>query len=87
MTHSPPYREEQILFEMGSWSLRVHNTTLTLLQSYIQHQCPIAKTRLYWYSLKRINEACRRCSEYPPDDIMGLWKLHNMDYIQTGKSH
>ena len=58
----------------------------SLLYSYITHQCP-TKGMYYWYALRLLDDKCVGCHKNPPDEIMGLWKLHNMDYIQRGISY
>ncbi len=84
--------DDHILMEEGGWLLRAHNTGVrnkgpSRLQSYISHTCPAGKTTYYWYSLMLIDTVCFGCQERPPDDLMGLWKLHNMEYIQNGYSY
>ena len=40
------------------------------------------------YQIKaQVHPICAKCQERPPEGVMGLWKLHNMDYIQAGVSH
>ena len=84
-------KKETVLHEVGPWKLVKHDTSLggppgSLLLSYIAHTCVPTGSNYYWYNLGLINEACDGCHENPPKEIMGLWKLHNMDYIQKGIS-
>ncbi len=83
---------DPVLMEEGVWSLRAHITgqykaPASKLNSYIAHPCPSTGVMYYWYSLSLIDTECMGCKEHPPEEIMGLWKLHNMDYIQAGHSH
>ncbi len=82
--------EEIVLMQEGPWQLM---TTADLeshepnLHSWIVHHCPNRESREYgncWWNLSIINRSCDGCDEYPPTGIMGLWKLHNFDYIQQG---
>ncbi len=84
--------DDPILMEEGMWFLRAHNTCMrnkspSRLQSYIAHTCPVVKLTYYWYSLMLIDTVCSGCQERPPNDLMGLWKLHNMEYIQNGNEY
>ncbi len=84
---------ETVLHGKDPWKLVAHDTPLgkpprSKLYSFIEHLCPSHEDlKMYWYSLELIDEACGRCGEFPPVGIMGLWRLHNMDYIQAGKSY
>lgn len=77
------------LFRQGTWSLMPHVPDATSkLQSYIVHYCPVeVSSNKYWYGLNTLDRPCSDCSNFPPDEIMGLWKMHNMEYIQNGISH
>ena len=89
-TYTPKDREkrEALLMKEGCWEIRAHTKLgWSLLNSFIQHYCPVYETKRYWYALPLIDHICEGCKEHPPESIMGLWKLHNMDYIQAGKSY
>ena len=79
------YKDDNLLMREGVWELRTitsyaeHN-----LHSYIVHECPLVSTPYYWWHLDNIDKTCYECKKHPPTDIMGLWKLHNFDYIQAG---
>ncbi len=53
------------------------------LHSYIAHMCPSSRMWRFWWDLMIIDQACLYCGEYPPEDMMGLWKLHNFEWIQS----
>ena len=80
-------KNETVLLKDGCWELRSHHSRKYLLVSFIQHYCPVLQEKRYWYSIPLMDHKCSGCQEYVPEDMMGLWKLHNMDYIQSGKSH
>jgi len=86
-----PAKRDDLLMKDGCWELRLHHVRLqhvtATLNSYIRHYCPKTKMNLYWYSLPLIDTKCTGCGANPPEHIMGLWKLHNYDYIQTGVSN
>ena len=86
MTENTAKRND-LLLKDGCWELRSHSSKTYLLNSYIQHMCPAYEEKRYWYSIPLIDHICEGCQEYPPESMMGLWKLHNLDYIQAGKSH
>ena len=72
----------------GNWQLIFYDAAHSALKSYIKHPCPKDFNAVYyWYALSRIDEPCKQCHEYPNQDIMTVWKLHNWDYIQGGISH
>ena len=84
-------KDPRILLKMDTWQLIKHETSVgssvqSLLYSYIAHACAGQGT-YYWYSINSIDDKCRSCGKNPPDEMMGLWKLHNMDYIQRGVSY
>lgn len=84
-------KDPRVLYETGRWQLVRHETSVgdtvqVLLHSYIAHAC-LGKGTYYWYSISSIDDKCFGCHNSPPDEIMGLWKLHNMDYIQKGISY
>ena len=84
--------EDTVLMEDGPWRLVRHDTRTgqpprSMLNSYIEHQCHVYKEKRYWYALQLIEQMCDGCRKHPPEEIMGLWKLHNMDYIQRGVSY
>lgn len=78
---------EKLLMRKRCWDLVSTNDGLVRrynLNSYIVHKCPQADDRLqYWWSMDLINTVCYNCHEYPPDHVMGLWKLHNWEYVQN----
>lgn len=89
-----PGRHDTVLMEVGDWKLMDHvdslgnRVTVSLLNSYISHDCPNIENRMYyWYALKSLDDACHGCAEKPDEGIMGLWRLHNMDYIQNGQTY
>jgi hypothetical protein len=78
------------LMKDGPWELIPTNKSVIHrynLYSFIMHTCAASHavdvTHQYWWSLDFIDSKCHTCGEYPPDDMMGLWKLHNWDYIGT----
>lgn len=75
------------LMRDGEWVLRPYENSATLLRSLIIHTCSEAKTTFYWYGLLGMDSPCYGCHQYPPQNMIGLWKLHNMDYIQKGHDH
>ena len=93
MTYSSPKKKDpEELMCIDDWKLVRHETSLgdtvqSLLHSYIAHQCVATGSEYYWYPLNLINDTCLGCHTKPPEEIMGLWKLHNMDYIQRGISY
>ncbi len=86
-TYEKGPRREELLMKDGDWEIRAHTSSCHMLNSYIQHYCAVAKQKYYWYSLPMLNTACHGCKGQAPDGIMGLWKLHNMDYIQAGVNY
>jgi hypothetical protein len=88
--HVDPDDHEEALMTIRNWRLIRSGSDVIRrynLYSYIMHAChppeePI--TRQFWWSLDLINTKCRSCHEYPPDEMMGLWKMHNWEYIQNG---
>jgi hypothetical protein len=79
--------KDTVLIRDGDWELRrvAPVPHILNLHSYIAHKCSIGASDAYfWWSLNLVEEACFGCSERPPPNLMGVWKLHNFDYIQNG---
>ena len=74
------------LIRGGSWELFQYHSTVSGLQSYIEHYCPTGAS-YYWYAIKGVDTPCPHCGESPDVSVLGAWKLHNMDYIQAGHSY
>ena len=75
------------LHKVDNWEIRTTNESakpLYGLHSYIAHYCPVLKTCRYWWALPLAGR-CVGCNYPPPEDVLGLWKLHNFDYIQNGE--
>ena len=73
-----------ILHEEGNWKL--HPTTqprIATIQSFILHTCPTGKS-YYWYD-GNMDDACYHCGEYVASGVLGLWKLHNFDWLGSVK--
>jgi hypothetical protein len=79
-------KEEELLMKEDCWELRATTEYARRLHpslfSYIAHHCPIAEAWRYWWMPIAIDTMCAECSETPPSDMLGLWKLHNFNYIQ-----
>ena len=80
--------DDKLLMQEGTWEIRT-TTRYYGLHSYIVHQCPALTGsqyygRRFWWSLPIIESKCDGCHKTPPPDIMGLWRLHNWDYVQAG---
>ena len=73
---------DQLLMTDGCWELRKISPDTKILHSYIAHDC-LGNT-YYWWHLANIAVICPGCDQYPPQDMMTVWKLHNFDYIQSG---
>ena len=72
-----------ILLKIDDWYLIKNDGQLNYSNSYGYHRgCPqdISKSPfLHWRALK-----CRGCGVQPPDEMAGVYSLHNMEYIQQG---
>ena len=70
--------------EEGNWKLKenIARTSETSLLSYISHDCPEGRGRRFWFLPHAIDACCYDCNASPPPGMLGLWKLHNWDYIQ-----
>ena len=73
----------QILLQIDDWYLIRNDSKLNYSNSYGYHRrCQQDISRapfLHWRALK-----CRGCGVLPPDEIAGVYSLHNMEYIQQG---
>ena len=80
--------EDALLHQQeGCWELRTTTESAERrygLHSYIVHVCPVEGFRRYWWYLPMTEAPCGGCWKQPPDEIYGLWKLHNWEYIQKG---
>jgi len=74
---------KQILLQIDNWYLIKNETEINISNSYGYHRgCKQDLQRapfLHWKALK-----CRGCGELPPDEMSGVYSLHNMEYIQRG---
>ncbi len=71
------------LMKEGRWMLRGLSAHCdTDLQSYIVHDCPVARGDRYWYSTVSQDAPCNECGHGPPVAMTGAWRLHNWDFIQ-----
>ena len=73
----------QILLRIENRYLIKNDSKLSGSNSYGYHRkCPQNLTRapfLHWRILK-----CSGCGVLPPDEMAGVYSLHNMEYIQQG---
>lgn len=75
------------LMQNGDFELvmyeKIPNDPYPDLHSYITHTCGKSKYSRYlvWESV--IEMPCAGCGKIPPEDILGLWRLHNFDWIQS----
>ncbi len=85
---SPDHTEDVLLHEQdGQWELRMTTARANKrprLHSYIVHVCPVENFRRYWWYLPTNGAPCGGCWKQPPDEIYGLWRLHNWEWIQKG---
>lgn len=72
------------LHEEGNWQLLPSGRHNKQIQSYILHVCPDAGAHYYWYS-RNMDGACNHCGEYVATGVLGLWRLHNFEWIGTWK--
>ena len=85
---SPLHQGETLLMSAGYWQLRGTNDRAKQwndgLDSYIVHCCPKASDSgdRWWWTISGIDDDCTMCGEYPPKDMLGLYKLHNFDWLQ-----
>lgn len=75
-----------ILHEDGAWRLyRVTYTQPPQVRSYIGHMCPDRMKSVWRWSIANMDLPCPECGETPPDEMVGLYKLHNWDYLRSTK--
>ncbi len=68
----------------GEWELlALTEVESAELKSYIVHDCPNWAVRKYWWMVLIMDKACTTCHKHPPNGMLGLWKLHNWQYIQS----
>lgn len=67
------------LHREGNWQLLPTGKRPKAIQSYILHICPTGG-RYYWYA-GSMDGACNHCGEYVANGVLGLWTLHNFDWI------
>ena len=67
-----------VLFEKDSWRICEGKYTPG---SVIYHHCGDERNtnNMWWYSTVAWNRHCSFCAEGIPDDIYGLWLLHEWD--------
>lgn len=85
MTYSTEIRETtdfgKLLHKEGLWSLYTYEDTKSLMY----HLCRgYAGMRQENSPVDPENGACSACGSSAPDEIRGLWTLHNFDRVQEG---
>lgn len=86
--HNSQYSTD-VLFDAGIWQLKAYpyrdDWNSLILHWCEDNQCKELERIPMWRlpaGLIRGYTDCPRCGEEMPDEIIALWRLHNMDQIQ-----
>lgn len=73
----------QLLHKEGLWSLYKYADGRSLLYHLCRGYTGVTQTNS---PVRPWNGVCVACGSASPDEIRGLWKLHNFDWVQEGLS-
>ena len=79
----PKYEAATKLLEVDGWKL-VRSRYLSINSYPLHVKCASGVYRHVSGNPSGKDGACTRCGEMAPDEILGLWKLHNWDTV-TGQ--
>ena len=73
----PPQEADSIVMHVcsKSWSVKSKPDERGVERMYVQPYIA------YRYNADEMNSECHHCCERPPESIVGLWTLHNWDYL------